>query len=141
MSRHYPDRSPAARAARYERIVAMARRGCTVPEIMDAVGVGASTVVAARKAAGLSKPRPPRYTDTELEQAEQLLADGAPYAEVARTLGRSRQALARRFPGRGMPQAERDDLTRARRRLEGGRQAGQIEAMWAHMTRPETRAS
>ncbi|MET0725771.1 MAG: hypothetical protein ABWY36_05420 [Leifsonia sp.] len=41
------------------------------------------------------------YTEEELAFAEALLRDGCPYTEVARTLGRDDEHLARLFPGYG----------------------------------------
>lgn len=50
---------------------------------------------------------PPRtvvrpYTEEELAFAKMLLEDGAPYTEVARTIGRDDEHLARLFPGYGV---------------------------------------
>lgn len=53
------------------------------------------------------------YTQEELDFAKLLLEDGAPYTEVARTLGRDDEHLARRFPGYGSP-SPADSLAIAR---------------------------
>jgi IS30 family transposase len=42
-----------------------------------------------------------RYTDDEIARVESMLADGCSLAEVARTLGRNRQSVWRKFRGRG----------------------------------------
>lgn len=42
----------------------------------------------------------PRTSPRLLSQAARLLDDGAPYAEVSRTLGVSHRTLSRHLPGR-----------------------------------------
>jgi transposase len=130
--RRYPDRSPDALAERRSRIVTLCRSGLTVREAAARVGVGISAVTQARREAGLAKPRPPRMSAEELARAKAMLDDGASYAEVARTLGRGRMAIARRFPGFGWSMAERDEYMRNVRKFEGNNQRPILRmARWA----------
>lgn len=131
MSRRYPaDRSPEGIARRRAQIIELSRKGLTVGEICERVGVGHYTVVAVRKDAGISKPRAPRLTEEELARAEALLADGASYCEVGRTLGRSRQHIARLFPGVGWSMEERDEFMCAVRKHEGNLSNRITDSMW-----------
>jgi DNA invertase Pin-like site-specific DNA recombinase len=62
----------------------------------------------AKQRAQAARKRPPRLTKPldEVIRAGRLIADGAPYAEVARTVGWDVATVARHFPGRGWDRAE-----------------------------------
>lgn len=93
----------AERQLRDQHIAELTRARYTAREIAAAVGVTRRSVERARARTGLSKPRSPYLTDAEIRQAEALLADGASYEEVARTLSRCTDNIRRRFPGQGWP--------------------------------------
>lgn len=99
MGGHVNQLSPEDTRRRDDRIVELSVRGLRPDEIAGAVGVTARTVARARRRRGVSAPPAPRLTVDELELARGLLADGASYGEVARTLGRSHFAIAKNFPG------------------------------------------
>ena len=89
---------------RRQRVATMTRQGLSATEIATALRVTPRTVVRDRQATGCAKPcnaREKRLRSDELQRAEQLLNDGCSYADVARTLGRSPQAIRYHFPGRG----------------------------------------
>lgn len=108
----YPERSPEAIARRKAQIVELSRLGHTVREICEQVGVGAWTVVATRREAGVGRGKVKPFTEDELETARQLLDDGASYSEVARTIGRDARVVARKFPGHGWSVEQRSEHVR-----------------------------
>ncbi|TDL05989.1 helix-turn-helix domain-containing protein [Mycobacterium paragordonae] len=87
------------RVARDERILALTRAGHSLTQIADFLGISPRTVHRVRYRNGLVQPTAPRLTDDELRTAKQLLADGASYSEVARTLGRSMEGVRSRCLG------------------------------------------
>lgn len=97
---------------RQARIEQLSRAGLTVTAIAAELGVCTATVVTARARAGLTKYQVRPFTPEEDERIDAMLTDGASYKEVARTIGRHRQSIARRFPGRGWSTADRDAHTR-----------------------------
>lgn len=130
MTKPYPTRTPQAIAERRQQIITLSRQGVPVREICDRVGVGHFTVVAVRRAVGISKPRAPRMTGDEIERARALLDDGCSLAEAARTIGRSHQQMSRLFPGRGWSMKERDEHTATVRRYEKQGFAISIDTAW-----------
>lgn len=80
-------------------IAEMTQRGMTAGEISDQLNISKRTVERARDRVDMVKPRSRRLTTEELSTAKGMLEDGASYAEVARTLGRNRGAIARNLPG------------------------------------------
>lgn len=83
-----------------QKIVALTQRGNTAPEIAAMLNCTVRTVQRHRRAAGLTSSYHFRvFTPEEDARALAMLADGASYAEVGRTLGRGYQGIARRFPG------------------------------------------
>lgn len=83
-----------------DRVVVLTRRGHTGTEIAEALSVTRRTVQRYRQRAGVSQPRVPNMTPSELETARVMLDDGASYHEVGRSLGRSPGTIQRNFPGR-----------------------------------------
>ncbi|AKQ06960.1 DNA binding protein [Mycobacterium phage Royals2015] len=85
-----------------ERIVALSWNGWTIGDIAKEVGCSDRTVSRVRVRHGISRgeahdPIPEHV----LAQAARLLDDGASYTDAAATVGCSRTALRRKFPGRG----------------------------------------
>lgn len=85
---------------RDERIAELTRSGHTAAEIAARLNITARTVVRARIRTGTARRSPARFTEAEIRLAEQLLADGASFSEVGRTLHRFSAVIANRFPGR-----------------------------------------
>lgn len=90
-----------------ELVVDYTRRGLSTMAIAQRVGCSDRTVTRIRKRAGIVQPHPQPLTTEECARADQLLTDGASYADVARTLGRDERAISNRFPGRGWTQQQR----------------------------------
>lgn len=93
--------SPELTAERRETVIRMTRMGYTSEQIGDVLGISGRSVQRHRVAAGIAKTPPPRLTDEELTTARNLLEDGAPYGEVARTLKRDCFTIRKHFPGMG----------------------------------------
>ncbi len=89
-----------------DRIVDLTCEGWTAAQIAQETGVTARTVTRIRRRCGVAGPVYPRLSDEELELAERMLADGASIVDVARTLGRSEDAMRKRFRGRGWSNAQ-----------------------------------
>lgn len=87
---------------RRERVVELTREGHTAPTIADILGCSVRTVQRIRTERGVSQALQfSPMTPDELAQAQRLLEDGCSYGEVARTLGRTHNTIARHFPGSG----------------------------------------
>ncbi|ALA48806.1 hypothetical protein XFACTOR_58 [Mycobacterium phage XFactor] len=105
-------------------ILSMTRDGFSAKHIGEVVGCSPRTVTRVRAAADARVMNPDRFTPLtadQLEFAEYLLEDGAPYQEVARTLGVSRTTIEKHFPGRAWKPkqiAEYQSLMARFRRLE-----------------------
>jgi len=84
--------------------------GLSAAQIAEQAGCTTRTVQRWRTAQGVAQPLPPtRNPDefpTRLEQARQLLEDGASYNEVIRTLHMHKRTLQRHFPGMGWSSVE-----------------------------------
>lgn len=63
-------------------------------------------------------PRP-KLTEDEKRRAAALLADGASFRDVARTLQRSASAICRSFPGRGWTREQVAERAALDRRFRG----------------------
>ena len=78
--------------------------GLSAAQIAERAGCTARTVTRWRASEGLTQPGPVtvgvRVSAERLAAAERMLDDGAPYQEVARTLGMHQHTLRRHFPGR-----------------------------------------
>ncbi|AEK07823.1 DNA binding protein [Mycobacterium phage Yoshi] len=84
-----------------QTILLMTREGCSAKHIGEVVGCSDRTVVRVR-AAGDARLASAQFVPLSQEQkdfAQYLLDDGAPYNEVARTLGVSRTTVEKYFPG------------------------------------------
>jgi hypothetical protein len=92
----------AERAARDQRVAELTRGGYSARFIAEELNITMRTVARCRVRTGTAQPPPCYMTDTELRLAETLLDDGASYCEVARTIGRSTDALRTRFPDRSV---------------------------------------
>ncbi|WRQ08559.1 TC3 transposase [Mycobacterium phage mcgavigan] len=105
-------------------VLAMTRDGFSAKHIGEVVGCSPRTVTRVRAAADARVMNPDRFTPLtadQLEFAEYLLEDGAPYQEVASTLGVSRTTIEKHFPGRAWKPkqiAEYQSLMVRFRRLE-----------------------
>lgn len=87
------------REERRESVARMTRAGFSAPQIAQELKTTSRTVERDRKALKISQPPPVPLTLEEQRCAEQMLADGYPYTEVARTLGRHDTTIAKRYPG------------------------------------------
>lgn len=83
-----------------DQIVTWTRHGVPAHLIAERLHVTTRTVQRWRRRLGVSQD-PRRWTPQELHTAQTLLADGASYHEVARTLDRAHQEVARKVPGFG----------------------------------------
>ncbi|AYD86888.1 DNA binding protein [Mycobacterium phage MilleniumForce] len=105
-------------------ILSMTREGCSARHIAEVVGCSSRTVVRVRADGDARVMGPELFTPLTQEQkdfARYLLDDGAPYNEVARTLGVSWTTIERNFPGYGWTKrqaAEFTALSKKFRRLE-----------------------
>lgn len=86
---------------RWRRVVELSHRGVPVAEIASQLGISQTHVYRIRaQRIGAKTPRR-NLSAEEIATAQRLLDEGASYAEVARTLGRERSVIRRRFPGCG----------------------------------------
>jgi DNA-binding CsgD family transcriptional regulator len=88
-------------AAREARVVELTFRGLSAADIAHQLGITERTVFRIRRRRMVARCTPLRFTDDEIATAEQMLADGASIAEVARSLGRRPATVNKRFRGRG----------------------------------------
>lgn len=81
----------------------MQRQGLSAAQIADRMGVTQRTVTRWRKNAGLTQPLPENVgrpvAGERLDAAAEMLADGAPYQEVCRTLRMNGRTVRKYFPG------------------------------------------
>lgn len=87
------------RAARDAEIAKLVRLGWTNVRIARRMEVSERLVSRVRKDAGLEAQRRAPITTEQRARAECLLADGASQAEVARSVGATRDQIRRAFPG------------------------------------------
>lgn len=91
------------RAARREKVRLLVADGRTNEDIAATMGISVRTVSADRRHLGVPNPRGEhRLTVSQKRLALNLLEDGCPYGEVARTLGIPREAVRWRWPGYGV---------------------------------------
>ena len=109
---------PERLAERRERVLQMTKLGFSAAQISAVLGVTTRTVQRDRDKMGCAQPVPPRITPEEIERARALLDDGCSRKEVARTLGRSADAIAHYFPGRCWTLRDRDEFLSLLRRKE-----------------------
>lgn len=78
---------------------------------------------------GLDSAR--QFSPDEILHVEIMLADGCSYTEIGRTVGRSANVIARRWPDRGWTSIQAGEFRRLTQRLETI-----IDERWArHLTR------
>ncbi|MGQ9348911.1 helix-turn-helix domain-containing protein [Mycolicibacterium gilvum] len=102
---------------RCERVAAMTRAGYTASQIAVILRITERTVQRYRVRTGCSQPAPLPLTPEEITRAEELLEDGCSLSEVARTIGRSHDAVVRRFQGRGWTRQQRAEFLHMVRRM------------------------
>jgi DNA invertase Pin-like site-specific DNA recombinase len=81
-----------------EKLRLMTMQGHTIADIAAAIGCTARTVSRWRTRLGLTKPLAPPWTDEQDRLARNLLQDGCPYREVARTVHHDYKSVMYRFP-------------------------------------------
>ncbi|MFK0072677.1 hypothetical protein [Arthrobacter woluwensis] len=86
--------------ARRREVRRLTVSGCTSERIARELGVTARTVTRDRVALGIAQ-NPVRLSPEQEHQIAALVEDGAPFHEIARTVGVSPEAIRRRHPGRG----------------------------------------
>lgn len=99
-------------------IVRYTEQGLGRQEIADRIGCSVDTVSNVRRRRGVPVQRSYRLSAEQLARAEQLLDDGASFAEAARSIGSTTSAVARRFPGRGWSYRECGLFTAMLRKVE-----------------------
>jgi hypothetical protein len=108
-------------AQRRRQIVALTQAGLSARQIAEQLGVNVRTVGRHRVDVGIAQPPQRPLTAREILRAKELLDDGAPYDEAARTIGRSSAALRDHLPGYAWDKskcAQAGVLARAMNRLE-----------------------
>lgn len=84
-----------------DNVIELSDMGHASVSIAHRLGCGLRTVQRYRAEAGYTGYRDTKpYTPEELSFIEALLADGASFAEVARTVGRDRKTIAGKFRGK-----------------------------------------
>ena len=99
-------------------IVRYTQAGLGRQEIADRIGCSVDTVSNVRRRRGVRVRHSYRLSAEQLARAEQLLDDGASFAEAARSIGSTTSAVARRFPGRGWSYRECGLFTAMLRQIE-----------------------
>lgn len=99
------------RERRRTRVAELTRQGRSASDVAAILGITERTVQRDRAAKGIAQPASRPLTATQLDRARQLLADGAPYKEVARTIGSDTTTLAKHFPGQGWTRQQVSEWT------------------------------
>lgn len=89
-----------------EKVARMFRNGATDDKIAEALDVTPNAIAKLRGRMGLTVRSNERIPQEKLDRAEQLLDEGAPIREVARSVGISYRSVQRYFPGRGWTQEQ-----------------------------------
>lgn len=100
-----------------QRVVDLSLQGLSVAEVARLTGFHRRTIERARARAGIAGPTPQSMDGQQIARAVQMLADGASYNEVARTLNVSVDQVRRRFPGRGWTKQQLGEYVAARRQF------------------------
>ena len=100
---------------RRETVAELTRAGLSAREIAVRLNITERTVVRHRGLTGVAQPTPPRLTDEQLDTARRLISEGAPYKEIAHTIGCCGSTVAYHFPGRGWTRKQIDEWRRERR--------------------------
>lgn len=93
--------NPSTRAERRKVVAELTWEGWTLDAIAARLNVTPRTVSRDRDELKITQPWPSRFTDDEYRRAQELLDDGYSLQEVARTLHRNVETIAKRFRGRG----------------------------------------
>lgn len=96
-------------------IVEMSRQGMLVKTIADKLHISQRTVERYRDRTNTKAFEHKPLTEAELARAKELLEDGASYADVGRTIGRSPHAIRKRIPGYSWPLSQCSQLGLAMR--------------------------
>lgn len=84
-----------------EAVAEMTAAGMTVKDIAERLRLHPRTVARYKVAAGVAKPKHPLITEAEDAQIRDMIADGVPLAEIAKTAGKHPVTLWKRYPGMG----------------------------------------
>lgn len=101
LSRTHP-----CREVNEERVVELTRHGKSAAEIAAVLGCSDRHVVRVRAKLGVAQRVPGRIGDEVFAPVPDMLADGWPLAEIARTLGVSADAVIRRYRGQGWTKSQ-----------------------------------
>lgn len=102
-------------AERRDLIVELTRQGQTAAAIAEKCGVTRRTVERIRHDYGLIRQPHRRFTADEIAIVEAMLADGASYTEIGRTIGRDPATIGGRWPHRGWTRREACEFARLMR--------------------------
>lgn len=97
-------------SVRRQRVAELTRAGLTAPQIAQDLKVADRTVQRDRVVLGIGRPGPVFFTPEEDQRAIQMLEDGYPFTEVARSLGRHETTITKRY--RGMSQVNGGEVGR-----------------------------
>lgn len=134
MSTHkpYPPRAAESVKSRHTAVERLTRSGLTIDQIVESVGLSRTSVVRIRSARGLARSKRAPLTDPQKASATQMLNDGAPVSEVARTLGVGRWQIDYHFPGKAWTRRQSLDHLHTLMRLDpDNRSRHQIDVFWA----------
>jgi DNA-binding NarL/FixJ family response regulator len=100
MAATYTNPDPEIVAERDARVAQLHLRGFSDTQIAQEIGITTRTVQRSKRRQGIRDREAPRlFTPEEDAIARQLLADGASYGEVGRTLGRHSSSISERYRG------------------------------------------
>jgi DNA-binding CsgD family transcriptional regulator len=99
------------RAERLAEVARLTRAGYTALQISERLGITKRQVARDRHDTGVARPAAIPMSHTEHRLARALLADGASYAETARTIGRSECVLAKHYPGYAKPRGYASEVS------------------------------
>lgn len=105
--------------SRRSAVVRLTREGMSASQIAAQLGICERTVQRYRRVAGISQGASGvPMTAEELELARRLIEDGCSRCEVARTVGRHANTIARYFPESGWTREQVNEYTALLRRLK-----------------------
>lgn len=113
----------------WQMFVDLHAKGMSVADIAVRVGRNPKTILAWRHRLNGTVPAPQkRLTPEEEKIAEQMLDDGASYAEIGRTLGYDGSAISWRFPGRGWTSLQTGQFVSMLRKYNNGYSSQRISS-------------
>jgi len=92
---------PSPTDERRVRVAELSAKGHTIHQIAVALDISPRTVVRERKALGMARPYPSKFSAQEHDQVRQWLDDGCSIKEIATTLKRDYHTISDRYPGCG----------------------------------------